>query len=135
MSAPPKNETAAPVKVAAGSDEEAVQVGINAPGVQVPPSDEGGQAWARPAADQGTPLPQKSGGGPREGVSDVPRGSEHPAPIDPPATPAPQDPLIAALLEEILRGRPNARVFVADGRAGATARWSEMAQKKKEADL
>ena len=130
MSAPPKNETAAPVKVAAGSDEEAKQAGTDAPAPPVPPSDDGLQAGARPATDQGTPLPQTSGG-PREGVSDFREGSNRPAPGDPPTPPTPQDPLIAALLEEILRGRPNARVFVADGREGASARWSEIAQKKK----
>ena len=131
MSAPPNNETAAPLKVAAGSDEEAKQTGTDAPAPQVPPSDDGLQAGARPATDQGTPLPKKSGGGPREGVSDFREGSNRPAPGDPPTTPAPQDPLIEALLDEILRGKPNARVFVADGREGASARWSEIAQKKK----
>jgi hypothetical protein len=130
MSAPPEKETAAPDR-AASSREEAKQTGTNAPAPQVPPSDDGLQAGARPANDQGTPLPQKSGGGPREGVSDFREGSNRPAPGDPPTTPAPQDPLVAAVLEEILRGRPNARVFVADGRAGASARWSEIAQKKK----
>jgi hypothetical protein len=135
MNEPPEKETAAPVKKAAGSDEEAKQDGTDAPAQQVPPSDDGLQAGARPATDQGTPLPQKSGGGPREGVSDFREGSNRPAPGDPPTPPKPQDPLIAALLEEILRGKPNARVFMVDGRAGATALWSEMAQKKKEADL
>jgi hypothetical protein len=64
MSAPPEKETAAPIKEAAGSDQEAVQGGMGAPSAQVPPSDVRLQAGARPATDQGTPLPQKSGGGP-----------------------------------------------------------------------